>query len=166
MYKGYAGSLAYGTNLPTSDVDFRGIFCADPINVRTPFFPIREKVDSSEEDTKYYELANFMKLCLDCNPNIIELLWTDEKSIVYRTEAYDYLRSFREDFLSSKVAFTFSGYAMSQLKRTKTHHNRIQNYELKNLIKILKDALSKKLIDEDFIKRECGSEILKEVNKR
>ena len=26
----YSGSLAYGTNLPTSDVDIRGLFCAPP----------------------------------------------------------------------------------------------------------------------------------------
>ena len=42
LVKHYAGSKAYGTSLPTSDTDFRGIFVADPINVRTPFFPVRE----------------------------------------------------------------------------------------------------------------------------
>lgn len=127
LVKMYAGSIAYGTNLPTSDVDFRGLFCADPINIRTPFFPIREKVDDAEEDSKYYELSNFMKLCLDCNPNIIELLWTDESDIVQTSEPYKYLRSFREEFLSSKCAFTFSGYAMAQMKRIKGHDKWITN---------------------------------------
>lgn len=122
LVKMYAGSLAYGTNLPTSDIDFRGIFCGDPVNVRTPFFPIREYEDSSEIDTKYYELSHFMKLCLDCNPNIIELLYTDDSDIVFRTAAYDMLRAHREHLLSSKVAFTFSGYALSQLKRIKGHN--------------------------------------------
>ncbi len=36
IVKHYAGSLSYGTNLPSSDVDFRGIFSAAPINIRTP----------------------------------------------------------------------------------------------------------------------------------
>ena len=54
LVKHYAGSISYGTNLPTSDVDFRGIFCGDPVNILTPFFPIREVTDVDEEDTKLY----------------------------------------------------------------------------------------------------------------
>ena len=127
LVKHYAGSLAYGTALPTSDVDFRGIFCADPINILTPFFPVRECDDQKEEDTKFYELSHFLKLCLDCNPNIVETLWVDENDIVSQTDAYDYLRNYRESFLSSKVAFTFSGYAMSQLKRIRGHNKWINN---------------------------------------
>lgn len=127
IVKHYGGSISYGTNLPTSDVDFRGIFCAEPVNILTPFFPVRECEDSQEEDTKYYELAHFMKLCLDCNPNIIETLWVDESDIVFRTEAYDFLREHREDLLSSKIAFTTSGYALAQLKRIKGHNKWINN---------------------------------------
>jgi len=132
LVKHYAGSLAYGTNLPTSDVDFRGIFCADPVNVLTPFFPVRESTDVDEEDTKLYELAHFMKLCLDCNPNIVETLWVDDKDIVFRTPAYDLLRENRQRLLSSKLAFTFSGYALSQLKRIKGHNKWINNPQSEN----------------------------------
>lgn len=127
LVKLLAGSHAYGTALPTSDVDYRGIFCADPINILTPFFPIREKVDEQEEDSKFYELSHFMKLCLDCNPNIIELLWTDDVDIIFRTPAYDFLREHRQKFLSSKIAFTTSGYAIAQLKRIKGHNRWITN---------------------------------------
>lgn len=122
IFTGYAGSLSYGTNLPTSDVDVRGIFCADPINIRTPFFPIREVDDGAEEDTKLYELSHFMKLCLACNPNIIEMLWVDESDIISRSPGYDLLRDNRAALLSSKIAFTTSGYAMAQLKRIKSHN--------------------------------------------
>ena len=122
LVKHYAGSHAYKTSLPSSDVDFRGIFCSDPINLLTPFFPIRECEDQTEEDTKFYELAHFMKLCLDCNPNIIETLWVDNADIVATSPAYVHLRNHREELLSSKVAFTFSGYAVSQLKRIKGHN--------------------------------------------
>lgn len=31
LVKHYAGSHVYNTALLTSDVDFRGIFCADPV---------------------------------------------------------------------------------------------------------------------------------------
>lgn len=127
LIKHYAGSLSYGTNLPTSDVDFRGIFCGDPINILTPFYTVRECDDANEEDTKLYELAHFFKLCLDCNPNIVETLWVDDADITFRTEAYDFIREHRTDFLSSKIAFTTSGYAFAQLKRIKGHNKWINN---------------------------------------
>lgn len=127
IFKGYAGSHAYGTSLPTSDVDFRGLFCANPINVRTPFYPVREVEDGSEEDTKYYELSHFMKLCLDCNPNIIEMLWIHRDDIVSTSPGYEILREHRAALLSSKIAFTTSGYAMAQLKRIKSHNKWINN---------------------------------------
>lgn len=127
LVKHYAGSHSYGTALPTSDVDFRGIFAADPVNVRTPFFPVYEVNDTKEEDTKFYELAHYMKLALQCNPNIVETLWVEDGDIVFRTPAYDLLRQHRAKLLSSKIAFTTSGYALAQLKRIKGHNKWINN---------------------------------------
>ncbi len=127
LVKHYAGSISYGTNLPTSDVDLRGVFCADPVNILTPWYVVKECGDETEEDTKLYELRHFMKLCLDCNPNILETLWVCDNDIVFRTPAYDLLRENRSRLLSSKVAFTFSGYAISQLRRIKSHKKWLNN---------------------------------------
>lgn len=127
LVKHYAGSHAYGTALPTSDVDFRGIFCADPVNVRTPFYTINQVDDTTEEDTVIYELFQFMKLILDCNPNVVETLWVDERDIVHTTPAYQLLRENAGKLLSSKIAFTTSGYALAQLKRIKGHNKWINN---------------------------------------
>jgi len=121
-----AGSHAYGTALPTSDLDIRGVFVAQPINIRTPFFPVRE-VEGEGEDTKYYEVSNFLKLIIDQNPNIIETLWVNDSDITIRTPAYEMLRNSRDRLLSSKLAYTFSGYAVSQLKRIKGHNKWIMN---------------------------------------
>ncbi len=132
IVKHKAGSHAYGTNIATSDEDYRGIFVADPVNVRTPFFKIEEAEDTSEEDTKLYELANYMKLALDCNPNVIETLWVDDCDIVHSTDAYRMLRAHRRDLLSSKIAFTTSGYALAQLKRIKGHNKWINNPQPEN----------------------------------
>lgn len=123
----YGGSLAYGTNLPTSDVDIRGIFCAEEKAIRTPFHTVREVNMEDEEDGKLYELNNFMKLYVDMNPNILELLWVDDKSIITSSEPYEHLRSFRDQLLSTKAAFTFTGYAMQQMKRIKGHNKWINN---------------------------------------
>lgn len=127
LVKHYAGSHSYGMALPTSDVDFRGIFVADPLYVRTPFYNVNELSDASEEDTKFYELGRFMRLALDCNPNVIETLWVDDQHIVQSSTAYEMLRANAPAFLTSKIAFTTSGYALGQLKRIKGHNKWINN---------------------------------------
>ena len=127
IVKHYAGSIAYGTNLPTSDTDFRGIFSADPVNIRTPFYTVNECTDAAEEDTKLYELTRFMKLAVDCNPNVVETLWVDDGDITITSPTYELLRDHRHELLSKKIAFTTSGYALAQLKRIKGHNKWITN---------------------------------------
>lgn len=124
-----SGSKCYGMSTPESDIDIRGLFLADPVNIRTPFFNVNECVIEDEEDTKYYEMTHFMKLLLQNNPNILESLWVDESDIMFKDSlgVYDMLRSYRKDFLCSKVAHTYSGYAYQQLKRMKSHKKWINN---------------------------------------
>lgn len=123
----YSGSLAYGTNLPTSDVDIRGLFSAPPECIRTPFFPIKEQTLVGEEDGKIYELTNFFKLFVEMNPNIIELMFVDQADLISTTDIYSYLREQAPGLMSKKVAFSFSGYAMAQLKRIRGHDKWINN---------------------------------------
>src|SRR6478609_795961 len=122
IVKHYAGSHAYGTSTPEIYVDFRGIFLAEKKFVLTPFFNVREVNDPNEEDTKFFELSHFMELCVDANPNILQTLWVDEQDIVQRNEMYDHLRSYRDDLLSTKIAYTYTGYAHNQATRMKNHH--------------------------------------------
>lgn len=119
IFLGKAGSHSYGTNTPTSDNDFRGLFVADPKFIRTPFFKVHQYSDPNEKDSTSYELNKFMQLYTECNPNIVELLWIDGSDIVLDSPAYQLLRQHRRDLLCSRVAFTFSGYAVSQLKQMK-----------------------------------------------
>lgn len=119
IFLGKAGSHSYGTNTATSDEDFRGIFVADKQFIRAPFVSMHEVNDTTQKDSKSYELNKFMKLYTECNPNIVELLWIDESDIITTSPAYELLRKHRYDLLCSKVAFTFSGYAISQLKSMK-----------------------------------------------
>lgn len=123
----YAGSVAYGTQLPTSDLDIRGVFCADEIYIRSPWLSCGEVSVSDQEDTKFYELVKFVTLVVDQNPNIIETLWVDPADVIVSTPAYEYLVAHRHELLSSKCAFTFCGYATSQLKRIKGHNKWINS---------------------------------------
>ncbi len=156
IVKHYAGSHAYGTNIATSDVDVRGIFCADPINIRTPFFPIREVELKEEGDCKLYEMANFLQLYTECNPNIIETLWVDASDVIVGSEEYEYLKQYREELLCSRVAFKYSGYATSQLLRIKNHGKWLNNPQPeekpmhKNYVKMIQNFTEGKILPRDF----------------
>jgi predicted nucleotidyltransferase len=117
-----AGSNMYGMSTPESDIDKRGV-CVPPMNVVLGFAKNFEQQDYSNEDTVVFSLAKFMKLAADCNPNIIELLFAPEESIVKTSPLWEELRKRRFEFLSAKAYHTFTGYATGQLKRIRTHRS-------------------------------------------
>lgn len=151
----YAGSIAYGTNTPDSDTDIRGIFCAEPKEIRTPFFTVREKVGEGE-DTKLFELSNYMSLYTQANPNILETLWVDHSDIIIAHPAYKILRDHRQALLSTKVAFTFTGYAYEQMKRIKGHNKWISNPQPKDpprhsqFVKMIQNYTDDKIFPNQF----------------
>lgn len=120
------GSHAYGTNLPTSDTDIRGVFIA-PKEYYLGFQNVVEQVEQKEPDLVVFELRKFMKLAADANPNVLELLYTDPSDHLLTSPTFEVLRDNRHLFLSRKAKHTFSGYATSQLKRINTHYRWLKN---------------------------------------
>ncbi len=127
IVKHLAGSKAYGTDLPDSDTDIRGLFIGDPINICTPWYTIKEGDILDSDDAKLYEFHHFFKLFIDQNPNIMETLWVDEQDIIVATPVYEYLRSMRDHFISTKIAHTYTGFAHSQLNRIRGHNKWIND---------------------------------------
>lgn len=117
-----AGSHAYGTNLPTSDWDERGIFINKMSDVILNFDRL-EQVELSRDDIVLFELTKYMNLLSEQNPNILELIWADPQDILHKTEAGQILIDNRSSFLTSNVYNTYVNYAMSQLKRIKGHNH-------------------------------------------
>lgn len=117
-----SGSHAYGTNTPTSDLDAKGVAIASS-DYYLGFSKSFEQAESKGEvDAVIYEMRKFFKLCADNNPNILEVVWTNDDDVLFETPLGKELRDLRHMFLSRKVKHTFSGYAASQLKRIKGHY--------------------------------------------
>jgi hypothetical protein len=70
-------------------------------------------------------------LAANVNPNIIELLWSDEGDRYVFKKPMDKLFQNRDLFLSSKAKFTFTGYAMAQSAKIERHRKWILEGELK-----------------------------------
>lgn len=155
LVKHYAGSLAYGTNVSTSDTDFRGIFVGERSEISTPFGKITEWADPNEEDTKLFELNFFIELACSNNPNILETLFVDRKDIILHTPEYDYLREHRNLFLTKKIAFTTSAYAIQELHKMKSH-NKFINQEQQdkpkqtNFLSLIQNFTSEKIMNNNL----------------
>jgi uncharacterized protein len=117
-----AGSHAYGLNTETSDIDVRGI-CVPPRQYFHGFtHRFEQMVQHEPVDLTVFGLVKFCALAAECNPNIIEILWTDESDwLEICRPVGEWLIEARDVFLSQKAKHTFSGYAIAQLKRIRTH---------------------------------------------
>jgi len=120
------GSHAYGTNIEGSDVDAKGV-CIPPRKYFTGFKNKFEQAEQSEPDMVIYDIRKFFELAGNCNPNIIEVLFTDPEHWVKVTPLGEKLYNCRDLFLSMKAKHTFSGYAHAQLKRIKGHKEWLLN---------------------------------------
>lgn len=116
-----SGSMAYGTNGPESDVDVRGVFIA-PKAYHLGYLHRIEQVDKGwTVDACAYELRRLLQLTIDSNPNMIEILYTDDGDWLHVTPAWVELLTHRGLVLSQRAKHRFCGYAISQLKRIETH---------------------------------------------
>jgi len=161
IVKHLAGSKAYGTDHPLSDTDIRGVFCASR-EYTLPFLTVEKITIPDSEDAELQEINKYMKLCLDQNPNIVETLWVDESSIIESSEPYQWLRDAAPELLSSKVAFTYSGYALAQIKRMKSHQKWINNPKPveppshHSFVKLVNNFTPDKIMPKDFDIRDYG----------
>lgn len=124
------GSMAYGTNIASSDEDFKGV----TIPTKEYFFgslKAFEQAELKDPDTVIYEIRKFFNLAMDNNPNLIETLHVDEGDIVHISKLGEKLIEHRNEFLSKRAKYSFAGYAIAQLKRIKTHRKHILTPPLK-----------------------------------
>lgn len=114
------GSRAYGLARQGSDTDIKGIVVGPPQWYFAPE-PGPEQISVRGDDHVRFELRKFFRLAIAGNPTLLELLWTDPQHHLTVGPAGQRLLDARGAFLSKRVANTFAGYAMSQLKRIRTH---------------------------------------------
>jgi hypothetical protein len=145
------GSHAYGMSRPESDVDVRGVVLPpkritlsfykefnqfesdglkEPIGRTTAsaFDAIKRHPTAGhsfgihkELDFGVFNIIKFFKLASNANPNIFELLFVDEREILFSSKPWERVLAQRDLFLTKKVKHTYTGYANSQLGRIKRH---------------------------------------------
>ena len=113
------GSRAYNLHRPNSDTDYKGIIVG-PASWYHGYCGAPEQIELSPDHVRF-EIRKFFALATAANPTITEMLWTDPEHHRVITPAGRRLLAQRSAFLTKRTRSTFAGYALSQLKRIKTH---------------------------------------------
>ena len=148
IYLGWRGSIAHGMYVRSEDPDsiddkdLMGVY-VNPVEHYLGFGrkEVREQWEGPY-DCVFYELRKFTSLLLNCNPNVLSLLWLKENSVIYSHRLGNKLRENRNIFVTKKAYHSFSGYAHDQFKRM-THMNQ----------EVLKDLATRKA---DLLSQECS----------
>jgi len=148
-----AGSHAYGMAGPNSDIDVRGICIApiwthisrqqggfdqtenpnfdhahnakDSLKRTIEKASGREILDKDWEelDATIYDVGKAIQLMGNCNPNMLELVFTDPSDVIYKNDIGQMLIDNKEKFISLKTRGTYLGYGHAQLKNIQRHRS-------------------------------------------
>lgn len=122
IFMAHAGSHAYGTNTPESDIDLRGVFLAEPEHL-VGLSNVEAYTEETPNDLQCYELRHFVKLCLKGSPLQLEMLFYDDDVVVSKDtpgltySVWDKLISIRRSFLGKHLKATLGGFARGDIQR-------------------------------------------------
>jgi len=126
IFETVTGSQAYGTSTPESDTDSAGVMIPGP-EYFLGLKRVNEFRDFGGVDRAFHEVRRFLTLVLENNPNIMDIMWAPERCILVTTPYWEEIAAARDAFLSKKCRYTYSGYAIAQLHRIKTHRKFLLN---------------------------------------
>jgi predicted nucleotidyltransferase len=117
---------SFGTNVPESDVDYRGVFSISSDAYFCLNRPL-EQVSDEKNDTTYYTVFRFLELACAGNPNILELLWSPDDCVLKTSDMWEQIKAIRKTFITKSVLDSFGGYAVTQIKKAKGQNKLINN---------------------------------------
>jgi len=118
------GSKLFGTDLESSDTDYKGVYLPsfkdfvlkrdlDVISLKTKT-DVKAKNEHYDVDIDYYSLFNFLKLAFICDSSCIDLLHVDPKNLIRSSPQWEFIYSNRHRFYSKKL-INFVDFAEAQM---------------------------------------------------
>lgn len=143
MFEGMTGSVAYAVSNDTSDMDIIGFY----IPQKEVIFPHlageipgfgtpRNRLESftahhielpeqrKEIDLTLYSIVKFFQLCMENNPNMVDVLYLPRRCVLHSTAIYEHIRENRKMFLHKGAWHKFRGYSFSQMTKIDKGTNR------------------------------------------
>lgn len=128
IFKCLSGSRAYGTNIETSDWDYKGVYVQPDNDILG--FKYKEQIDVGKDES-YYEIRRFVQLLQTANPTVLEMLFTEPDRVLL---PWAIIAAVKEKFLTKKCLLSFGGYAVAQLKKAKGL-NKKMNWEKEKMVR-------------------------------
>jgi hypothetical protein len=125
IFETISGSRAYGTDLPTSDTDIRGVFVLPEDEILGNGYV--DQVNDKMNDVTYYEIRRFLELLNTNNPNILELLNAPKECVQIQHPVFDYVLEHKDTFITKQCRNSFGGYAVQQIKKARGLKKKIVN---------------------------------------
>jgi hypothetical protein len=120
------GSIVYGTNLPTSDKDFKGIFLPDARSLilqrAQKHIQNNTKKDknarntSGDVDKELFSVSEYMRLLLEGQTVALDMLFTPQNHIFVESKEWDIIKENKHHFLH-KGTTSFVGYTKQQASK-------------------------------------------------
>lgn len=193
MYLVEAGSISYGVSTETSDIDVVGFVipkkedCFPHLAGYIPNFGTQPKIftnfqkhhyicDGKEYDFSIYSIVKFFDLCMENNPNMVDVLFSPQRCVLYSNNISQIVRDNRKIFLHKGCYKKFRGYSLSQMHKIRNGSNssnpkRKESIEKFGIdLKFLYHVVRLLLECEDILTRhdldmEANSEILKAIRR-
>lgn len=141
-YEVMTGSVSYAVSSDTSDMDITG-FCIPP---KDDIFPhlrgeipgfggqhqrfdvwqqhhIEDKESRQEYDFSIYSIVKFFQLAMENNPNMLDILFTPQRCVLYCSQVAQNVRDYRKMFLTKNSYHKLRGYSYAQLHKIGTKAN-------------------------------------------
>lgn len=111
LFETVVGSHAYGTATEKSDTDIKFIYVLpDYLYGYIPQIHVNK-------DFVGFELSEFLKLIVNANPTLLELVSMPEDCIIYKHTSFDLITKNKDMFITKKCADSFGNYSKSQIKK-------------------------------------------------
>lgn len=157
------GSTVYGTRLPTSDTDYKGIFIPSPSDIilqrakRTKNITTKQDntAKSTEKDVEWewFSLQEYLRLLCEGQTVALTMLFMPEKHILDKPDgAWHSIRNNKDKFLHKGVS-AFAGYCRTQANKYGIKGSRVA------AAKLVVDVL------EGYISNNYGSERLRTIEE-
>lgn len=141
-YEVITGSVSYAVSSDTSDMDIVG-FCIPP---KEDIFPhlrgeivgfgtqqkrfdvwqehhIMDKEARQEYDFSIYSIVKFFHLAMENNPNMVDILFTPQRCVLFCSPVAQIVRDNRKLFLTKNSYHKMRGYSYAQLHKIGTKSN-------------------------------------------
>lgn len=140
LYYGVFGSHLFGTNVPESDHDYKGIFlptvndillqrAGKPSIHRNTNKSNHTKNTAKDNDIELFTLQGFLKLCAEGQTAALDMLFTPTHHWIHHSPEWSYLQQ-NKDKLIHKGMSAFVGYCKNQAAKYGVKGSRLEAAEL------------------------------------